>query len=138
MTFLKRLGSILAQGIAIATGFGPLIAPFLGAKASAVVTTATNDLTAIGQVVVQVEAILQGPGRGAEKLAAATPLIASVVRTSELVSGHKIADENLFIKGCSDLASAVAEILNSLAPKIDTSGDPLPLPIPTAKPVVSA
>lgn len=128
MTFLKKFGSLLAQGIAIAAGFGPLIAPYLGAKAKEVINTAVNDLTAVGQVVVQAEALLQGPDRGAEKLKAAAPLIASIVRTSELVSGHKIANETLFLKGCTDLTTAVVEILNSLAPKIETTSDPLPVP----------
>lgn len=127
MTFLKKLGSILAQGIAIAAGFGPLIAPYLGTKAKQTLDIAINDLTSIGQVVVQAEALLQGPSRGAEKLKAAAPLIASIVRTSELVSGHKIADEALFLKGCTELTSAVADILNSLAPKIETTSDPLPV-----------
>jgi hypothetical protein len=120
MTFLKQLGSILAKGLAIAAGVSPLIAPYLGAKGGAVLGTAINDLTSIGSVIVQAEALLQGDARGAEKLAAAAPLIESIVKTSEMVSGRKIADDALFTKGCQDLTSSIAEILNSLDPKIHT------------------
>jgi hypothetical protein len=115
MTFLKRLGIILAQGLGIAAGITPLIAPFLGSKANQVVGVAINDLSAIGELVVQAEALLQGDGNGAEKLARAAPLVTTLVRTSELVSGHHIENEAAFTKGCTDLTSAVAEILNSLS-----------------------
>jgi hypothetical protein len=115
MTFLKRLGMIVAQGLGVAAGITPLIAPFLGSKANQVVSTAVNDLSAIGELVVQAEALLQGDGNGAEKLARAAPLVATLVRTSELVSGHHIENEAAFTKGCADLTSAVAEILNSLS-----------------------
>lgn len=133
MTFLARLGSFLAKGIAILTGLTPLIEPYIGAKASDTVTKVTNDLTSVGQVVVQAEALLQGTGTGAAKLAAAAPLVANIVKTSELVSGHQIANESLFIQGCTDLTSAVAEILNSLSPAgVQSQGQPLP-PTPAAQ-----
>lgn len=139
MTFLSKLGKFLAEGVAVLTGLGPLITPYLGAKASAVVTTTTNDLTAVGSVVVQAEALL-GAGTGPAKLAAAAPLVANIVKTSELVSGHSIANETLFIQGCTDLTNAVAEILNSLSTSgVNSSGQPLPAsPTPTVSPVPAA
>lgn len=131
MTFLKKLGSILAQGIALATGVWPLVSGLFGSKAQQG-TTVVNDLSAIGAVVVQVEAIIQGAGTGAQKLQAAAPLVANIVKTSELVSGHQIANEPLFIQGCTDLTNAVAEILNSLSANgVQASGKPLP-PVPEA------
>ena len=127
MTFLSKLGSFLAKGIAILTGLGPLISPYLGSKANATVGTVTNDLTAIGGIVVQAEAIIQTPGSGAVKLAAAVPLVLNIVKTSELVSGKKIANEALFLQGCTDLTNAVVEILNSLdASAVQSQGQPLP------------
>lgn len=132
MTFLKKLGSYLAQGIALATGIWPLVSGLFGSKAQAGITV-INDLTAVGQVVVQTEAILQTPGSGAAKLAAAAPLVANIVKTSELVSGHQIANETLFIQGCTDLTNAVAEILNALSPNtVQASGKAVPTPIPAA------
>jgi len=141
MTFLSKLGKYLAEGIALLAGLGPLISPYLGAKASSTVGTVTNDLTQIGTVVVQAEALIQTTGSGATKLAAAAPLVANIVKTSELVSGHKIANEPLFIQGCTDLTSAVAEILNSLdSGAVQSAGKPV-IPVPTAsaaKPVPPA
>jgi len=99
MTFLAKLGSFLARGIAILTGLTPLISPLFGSKAAEAgeyLGKAVNDLTAVGQVVVSAEALL-GAGTGPAKLAAAAPLIANIVKTSELVSGHQIANEALFI-----------------------------------------
>lgn len=95
------------------------------------VPTVINDLTSIASVVVQAEALLQGPGNGASKLAAAAPLVTTIIKTSELVSGHKIANESLFIQGCTNLTSAVAQILNSLdSGTVQSQGNPLPVAPP--------
>ena len=137
MTFLKKLGSFLAQGIALATGIWPLVSPLFGSKAQGAATTVINDLTAVGGVVVQAEALLQGAGNGAAKLEAAAPLVANIVKTSELVSGHKIANEALFLQGCTDLTHAVAEILNSLDPgAVQASGKAVTMPPPSVVPSV--
>lgn len=139
MTWLSKIGSFLAKGIAILTGLEPLIQPYIGAKGSGVAATVVNDLTAVGSIVVQAEALL-GSGTGAQKLANAAPLVANVVKTSELLSGKHIKNEQLFIQGCTDLTNAVAEILNSLDPgTVDSKGNPLPpTPPPTTNPVPAA
>lgn len=127
MTFLSKLGSVLARGLAIVTGIWPVASGFFGSstKAQQTGTTIINDLNSIGQVVVQAEALIQQPGSGAQKLAAATPLVANIVKTSELVSGHQIKDEALFTEGCTDVTSGVAKILNSLsADGVKTAGGP--------------
>jgi hypothetical protein len=142
MTFLKKLGSFLAQGIALATGVWPLVAPLFGsnAKAQNTGTTIINDLTSIGGIVVQAEALIQSSGSGPAKLAAAAPLVANIVKTSELVAGHSIANETLFIQGCTDLTSAVAEILNSLSSNgVQSAGKPAtPVPAAQTAPVPAA
>src|SRR5882672_7989055 len=129
MTFLARLGSFLARGIAVLTGLEPLIAPLFGSKANAaagVVTKIANDLTAVGQIVVTAEAVFQTPGSGAQKLAAAAPLVTNIVRTSELISGHEIANEALFLQGCTNITNGVAQVLNSLKPdNVKSQGQPL-------------
>jgi len=143
ISFLKKLGTYLAEGIAVASGVWPLVQPLFGssAKAQQTGTLIINDLTTIGGVVVQAEALIQGTGTGPQKLAAAAPLVANIVKTSELVSGHHIKNESLFIQGCTDLTSAVAEILNSLdANGVNSNGNPVtPVPAPSpANPVPSA
>ena len=124
MTFLSKLGKVLATIVniaGIAAGIGPILQGFLGSnastsKAGAVVGTVVNDLTAIGQTVLSAETLIQGTGTGATKLAAATPLVAQIIQTSELVAGHKIANEALFIQGSQKITSGVADILNALHP----------------------
>lgn len=115
MTFLKKLGQILAKGLAIAVGVGPLIVPFLGSgKSAQVAGTVVNDLTAIGQRVLEIETAIQTPGSGAQKLQAAIPLVTNIIKTSELVSGKKIANEELFNKACIGYTQATVDLLNSL------------------------
>lgn len=116
MTFLKKLGQFLARATAIIAGISPIVIPFLGSgKAGQIAITSVNDFTAIGQQVLQVEAVLQTPGSGAQKLAAAVPLVQGIVQTSELVAGHKITNEALFTEGCQDITNGTAKILNALS-----------------------
>jgi hypothetical protein len=140
LTFLSKLGKFLAEGIALATGVWPLVSQFFGSKASASVISVENDLTQIGAIIVQVEAVIQTPGSGTSKLAVAVPLVANIIKTSELVSGHKIVNEALFIQGCTDITNGVAEILNSLDPgAVQSTGKPTtPVPAPTQTPAPNA
>jgi hypothetical protein len=117
VTFLKKLGQFLAKAVAIAVGIGPILQPFLGSGTGAKdVSTGINDLTQVGQVVVSAEALLQTPGSGAAKLAAATPLVQTIIQSSELIAGKKIANDTLFTQGCSKITSGVADCLNALHP----------------------
>lgn len=145
MTWLKKIGQVLAAGIAVATGLGPVLAQFFGAKGQTDASNVVNDLTQIGQVVISAEALIQTPGSGATKLQAATPLVANVVKTSELLAGKEIANETLFIQGCTEITAAVADILNSLKPSgVSTQGQPItaaavpptPPPAPAVTPAI--
>lgn len=116
MSFLKKLGQVIATVGASAVGIGPLVLPLFGNKAdkaTAVFNTATNDLTAVGSLVLQTEVALNGKP-GPEKFAAALNLIGPYLRTSQLVSGKKIADEVLFQKGANEVTQGIVDILNSL------------------------
>jgi len=117
MTFLKKLGTILLNVAGIAIGVGPLISPFLGSgKAGSVSGTVVNDLTAIGGIIVQIETAFGAvPGStGAQKLQASIPLIANIIKTSQMVVGKKIANEALFTKSVQEYAQATVDLLNSL------------------------
>lgn len=117
MTFLKKLGVILVNLAGIAAGIGPIIFPFLGSgKAAAVAGTAVNDLTAIGSVIVQIEAAFAalGNAKGADKLKAAIPLVGNIIKTSELVIGKKIANEAMFTLAVQEYTQATVDLLNSL------------------------
>lgn len=115
MTFLKKLGTILANVAGIAVGVGPIIQPFLGqGKAAQVEGTVVNDLTQISQIVTMVEAVVQTPGSGAQKLAAATPLVLQILKTSQAFAGKKIANEVLAEKGAADIVTGVVEFMNAI------------------------
>ena len=117
MTFLKKLGQVLLKIVGIAAGVGPIITPFLGSgEASKVVTAGVNDLTAIGQVVVQIETAFAAipNATGAQKLQAAIPLVGNIIKTSELVINKKIANEALFTQAIQEYAQATVDLLNSL------------------------
>ena len=139
MSFLKKLGQILAAGLQVVGVFFPVLKPFLGSGAVAsTATTAVNDFTSIGTVIVQIETALQGAS-GPAKLAAVVPLVTQIVKTSELVAGHQIANEAEFIAGNTDLANAVVRILNSLkADAIKTTGQPNVPAAPPATPTPAA
>lgn len=120
MTFLKKLGQILVNLAGIAAGVGPIILPFLGSgKAGQVAGTAVNDLTAIASTVVQIETVFAAipNATGAQKLAAAIPLVGNIIKTSELVAGKKIANEALFTQAVQEYAQATVDLLNSIHPE---------------------
>lgn len=112
MSFLKKLGVILANVAGIAAGIGPIVAPLLGNKGT-IVGTVTNDLTTIASMISQVEVALQGK-TGADKLAAAIALVGPVIAASQAVSGKKIADPAGFQKGIAEVTQGMVDVLNSL------------------------
>ena len=117
MTFLKKLGQVLAKSLTIAgevTGLFPFIQPLLGSgKAAQVTGTVVNDFNAMLQQVTTIETALQGKP-GTEKLTAAIPLISNVIKTSEAVAGKKIANEALFTQACQEFTQATVDLINSI------------------------
>ena len=98
MTFLKKLGQILANIAGIAVGIGPIITPFLGSgKAAQAVNTGINDLTAIGTIIVQIEtAFAAVPGStGAQKLQASIPLIGNIIKRIRGINNARHAPADL-------------------------------------------
>lgn len=117
MSFLKKLGQALLQVGATAVGIGPIVAPLLGSQGSKVIDAVgrvSNDLTIIASLVVQIETALQGK-EGVEKFRAAVALVGPVIRTSQLVSGKKIADPALLQKGIEGITQGVVDVLNSIS-----------------------
>lgn len=117
-SFLKKLGAALANfaktDVPILSSIGAIIQPFLGSgKVAQVVSTGVNDLTALAQAGLQIETAMQGKP-GAEKLAALVPLAGTIVKTSEVVAGKKIANEALFTQAVQEFAQATVDLLNSI------------------------
>ena len=116
MSFLKKLGQVLAAVSTTALGIGPIVSPLFGSKGDKIggeIQTISNDFTLISQQVAIIETALQGKS-GAEKFAALLPLVSGVIMTSQVVSGKKIADAALLQKGVSEVSQGMVDILNSL------------------------
>ncbi len=110
MKFLSKLGLIIAKVTAIATGISPLF-PQYNKETGKVVDT----LNGIAAVIMNVEVfgtVLKTPG--ADKLKAATPLVAQIILQSDMMAGKKINDTALFAAGTEKVASGMADILNSI------------------------
>lgn len=115
MTFLSKIGKILLTISETAIGIMPVLTPILGSRGGVAVTSAENDLTAIGTLAIQIETALQGQN-GPAKLAALIALVGPMLKTSQLVSGHKIANPTLFQSGVSEISQGVVDVLNSIHP----------------------
>lgn len=114
MTFLKKLGSILSTVTGLFLGFAPVIQKQYP-QTGGVIDTVSKDLSEIGMVVVNIEAIGQLKGlTGPDKAKAAGPLVAQIILNSTLVAGKKIANPDLFNQACAEIAGGVADVLNSL------------------------
>lgn len=121
MSFLKKLGQVLVAGTKIVTPWGSLLDAILPSKAAAITSTVIHDLPSITAIVAQVEAIgavLKPDGTatltGPQKLAASAPLIGQILLSSQMLTGHKIADPALFQKACTEFGQAACDLLNSL------------------------
>lgn len=109
MTWLKKVGSLVLKITGLITAVVPATT---GGKLA-------TDLDAIAQIVIAVEVMGQVLGTaGADKLKAATPLVAQIVLQSGLMAGHKIANPVLFQQGAAEIAAGMADVLNSLKDEV--------------------
>jgi hypothetical protein len=117
MNFLKKLGTYIVKGLQIAEPFLPMLSGVIPQRAATVVKEVSDDLTKVAGIIQAVEVMGQAvtsPLPGAEKLLAATPLVAQIVLQSDMLVGHEIHDSALFTAGCKKLADGMADVLNSL------------------------
>ena len=123
MTFLAKLGSILARVVGVATGVEPIVNTVLPNSVQAKIAPISSELTDIAGELAAAEQVfqtLQAQGNtltDAQKLAVALPYISQIVNASPLMSNKKIANEDQFKSGLSNLTSAVEQIVNSLETK---------------------
>lgn len=120
MTFLKKLGVILFEGLRIVSGIGPSVAQTFPATATDV-SVVTSDLQQFLAAIASVEAIgaaLKLPGD--QKLAGSLPLIEQVILSSSMMVGHSIDNPDLFKKAVAGFAQATVDVANSLKANVDT------------------
>lgn len=121
MTFLKKLGQIIATGVEIVAGFGPLLAA-RSPEAGVIVQTVSKDLAAIGQIVVQVEAMGAALGlSGADKLRAAVGPVVQILTQSELLAGKPVTDAAALNQAAQDVINGVVKALNAIHPDAATT-----------------
>ncbi len=121
MSFLKKVGQILAVGLEVITGFSPAIKALVP-NAGGTVDLVTNDLQALSNIIITVEGIGTAAGlTGAQKLAASLPMIEQAILGSAALVNHKINDEALFKKAVAEYAQATADLLNSLHDNVETT-----------------
>jgi hypothetical protein len=119
MSFLKKIGSIILKASQIVGGYGPLVSATVPGSGK-VIETLSADLAQIQNIIISMEAAGQALGiAGADKLKAASPLVAQVILQSALLANREIADQALFMKGVTEVGGGVADILNSLKDKVE-------------------
>ena len=112
MTFLKKFGGLIVKGLQIVSG---LQSSGLFPTQAGALQVVSKDLASIAEIITQVEVMGQVLGSpGADKLRAATPLVAQIVLQSSILARHEIANPELFRAGCQQIAAGMADVLNSL------------------------
>ena len=124
MTFLKKLGQLIVEGLGIAAGILPVIQAAVP-NSGAVVQTISADLNAIGQIVVQVEAMGAALGlSGADKLRAAVGPVTQILLQSELLAHKPISDISALNGAAQDVINGVVKALNAVHPNAATVTPP--------------
>jgi hypothetical protein len=114
LSFLKKLGNIIATVAGIFAGFAPILEKTVPATGQ-VLQVVNKDLAAVADAVTTAEALGQMSGMdGAAKAKYVAPIVAQIILSGSIVAGKKIANQALFLQGCGNLGGAVADILNSL------------------------
>jgi hypothetical protein len=113
MTLLDKIGRILASGVQILTGFGPLIRMAYPA-AAAVEQRIEANIAGFSQIVGMVQGALNAPGQGAARMQVASSLMTQAVLKSDMMTGQHIADEALFKKAIAEYTQATVDLLDSL------------------------
>ena len=111
MSFLKTLGNVLKTVLGVITGYGALVTPYLPVgKVKDVASEAVSDLTAISQIIVNVEAVGASAGlSGLQKLEAAAPQVEKVITGWLGTLGLKIDDTAV-----ADYTTAIQAIVNGI------------------------
>lgn len=114
MTFLKKLGGIIAQVSGIFLGFAPFLTKEVPGTGN-VVQIVSKDLAAIADAVTNAEAIGQLQGlSGADKAKALGPIVAQIIMSGTLVANKKIGDQAGFLAACTTIGGGVADLLNAI------------------------
>lgn len=116
MSFLNKLGSVLAKGIGIASvvsqaskdlGYNQSLDPYADYT--------NNEMVLLASVITDTEAIKQTLSLpGDQALKAATPRVSQIILKSALMIGKVVTNPGLFNRGCSKIADGFVDILDAV------------------------
>ena len=127
MGWLKKIGTVVAEGLQIVLGFAPVLEA-LRPQDAGVIATAVSDLQAFAGIITSVEAgaaalaVSGTPLTGPQKLTMALPAFEQAVLQSQFFVGKKIQNEAAFKAAISGIASNYVDLLNSLHDTVETTG----------------
>lgn len=133
MSWLKALGKGLLAAGKVAPVVGPIVSAVVPGAAAVVnspaVARTLDSLDEIANIIMVAEVMGQQAGStGAQKLAAATPLVIQSVLATSVLTGKTIADPALFQLGCQKIGSGMADVLNSLQAPAAAESQAVPTP----------
>lgn len=120
LSVIERILGDVGKGIAIFTGVEPMVYPSLPLSAQSTLQQVTDDLTNIGKAVTSATAVTAAikPGATVQDIAAAAaPLVAQVISTSELIAGKEVIDQVAFNAAVLQISAGITALLNSLKHK---------------------
>jgi len=124
VTFLKKAGAIILQGVEIFSGIAPILTSKIP-NSSGAIQTVSKDLAQVAGVIMDVEAFGQALGlAGPQKLTAAAGPVSQIILDSSLLAGKQINDPVLFKQGAQAIADGMAKVLNSIHPDNATQTKP--------------
>lgn len=114
---LKHVGRAIASGRALLPIAGVIASVTKSGRDDRIVNVVNDSFGEIENVLALAEAVGEIRGdSGLMKLTTATPMVASIILKSAIMVGREVEDSGKFSSGCSDLASAIVKIVNSLRP----------------------
>lgn len=126
MNWLKKIGMLAAQGLALIAGFAPIVER-LNPSAAGVIATVVSDLEVFQGIIQSVEAgtaALAAAGTtlsGPQKLVLALPAFEQAVLSSQFFIGKKIQDEAKFKAAIGGIASNYVDLLNALDANVSSA-----------------
>ena len=132
VSFLKKAGQILANIAAVEAGIEPIFKAALPAAAGATVDKLDLIFKSVVATEGQFAAAFPAGQTGPQKLLAAASLVGPLLSTVDTITGKPIANEAAYTKAVQTITGGIADLMNSLQAKSDSSTAGAAIPAPAA------
>jgi hypothetical protein len=132
VSFLKKAGQILANIAAVEAGIEPIFKAALPAAAGATVDKLDLIFKSVVATEGQFAAAFPTGQTGPQKLLAAASLVGPILGTVDTITGKPIANEAAYTKAVQTITGGIADLMNSLQAKSDSSTAGAAIPAPAA------